>query len=399
MDEIRFVKYEGKAAANTAALVEALGVAAGARVSRFHSSMPCYQETPLTALPCLAEKLGLAGIYIKDESKRFGLNAFKALGASYAMTEALSTRVGEQSLSFQELKSPKVQEKLKDLTFITVTDGNHGRGVAWMARQLGCKAIVMMPAGTVQERVDNIAKEGAEVTISPWNYDETVRHVRKLAQENGYLLMQDTAWEGYEDIPLHIMQGYTSMAREAFAQLAETNKFPTHVFLQAGVGSMAGAVTGYIADYCRSCHKQLPKIVIVEPTLADCCYRTAAANDGNLHFVTGAMNSMMAGLCCGEPCTLGWSLLQAYASGFMAIADPVAAEGMRQLARPLGKDAPIVSGESGAAGFSALLAIMTRNDMLEIKQALELDETSTVLCFSTEGDTDKENYRKIVALD
>lgn len=380
-------------------LVHVLGVDHGRLVRAFHETLPGYKQTELVSLPKLAEALEVKNIYIKDESARFGLNAFKGLGGSYAMAKLLGEKLGipEEELTLAKLQTPEAKEKLGNPVFITVTDGNHGRGVAWMAKLLGYKAIVMMPAGTVQERVDNIAKLGAEVTVSEYNYDDTIRMVTAIAQEKGYYLVQDTAWEGYEDVPLSIMQGYGTMALEALEQLESCSEFPTHVFLQAGVGAMSSSVTARIVDYCSLYNKKVPKFILVEPNLAACCFETAKADDGERHFVTGAMNSMMAGLCCGEPCTIAWEIMQAYVECFAAIDDQVAARGMYKLAHPLYGEQKIVSGESGVAGFAMFLALMENLDLELWRKELKLDRNATVLCFSTEGDTDKANYQRIVA--
>ena len=203
-------------------------------------------------------------------------------------------------------------------------------------------------------------------------------------------MVQDTAWEGYEDIPTWIMQGYGTMGLEAYEQIPEK---PTHIFLQAGVGSMAGAVTGLFSSIYG---KDRPIITIVEPNKADCLFRTAEANDGTRHFVTGDMNTIMAGLACGEPCSIGWNILADYADHFISCPDYVAAKGMRILGNPAGKDNRVVSGESGAASFGCVAEIMTNPALADIKKKLGLNENSRVLFFSTEGDTDRENYKSIV---
>lgn len=362
------------------------------KVLTFHRSIPGYEETPLVRLDALAEQLGVGSIHVKDESPRFGLNAFKGLGGSWSIARCIADRLGipDDELNYSRLTAPDMAEKIKDMIFVTATDGNHGRGVAWTAAKLGAGSIVFMPKGSALERLENIRKLGAEAEITQYNYDDAVRHARMVADECGGILVQDTAWEGYEDIPAAIMQGYMTMAYEAVRQLAEV---PTHVFLQAGVGAMAGAVTGFMNNYFG---EDKPLITIVEPHNANCIYQTARASDGKIHAVTGDLDTIMAGLACGEPCTIGWSELDAHAEFFVSIPDNIAAKGMRVLASPAGEDRRVISGESGAAPLGFVCEILSNDDLKDIKDLLGLDKESRVLCFSTEGDTDKVNYRRIV---
>ena len=374
----------------------AFGLEQAQRVRHFHQSFPEYSVTPLVKLEVLAEELGVQSIYVKDESYRFGLNAFKVLGGSYAIAREIGRLLGlkEEELTLGRLLAPDVKERLGTLTFVTATDGNHGRGVAWTAQRLGHRAVVFMPKGTAAERLENIRRLGAEASITNVNYDDTVRLARAYAAEHKGIVVQDTSWEGYDEVPLHIMQGYTTMGSEIVEQLqAYGNIKPTHVFLQAGVGAMAGAMAGFIADYYK---ERRPLITIVEPNQADCIYRTALANDGQLHTVGGALDSIMAGLCCGEPCSLGWRQLAAYADNFVAMPDRAAALGMRVLGRPMGSDAAVVAGESGAAGFGLAMAALWEQDLAELKRSLQLDAKSVILCISTEGATDVANYRRIM---
>lgn len=374
----------------------AFGLEQAQRVRHFHQSFPEYSVTPLVKLEVLAKELGVQSIYVKDESYRFGLNAFKVLGGSYAIAREIGRLLGlkEEELTLDRLLAPDVKERLGTLTFVTATDGNHGRGVAWTARRLGHRAVVFMPKGTAAERLENIRRLDAEASITNVNYDDTVRLARAYAAEHKGIVVQDTSWEGYDEMPLHIMQGYTTMGSEIVEQLeAYGNIKPTHVFLQAGVGAMAGAMAGFIADYYK---ERRPLITIVEPNQADCIYRTALANDGQLHTVGGALDSIMAGLCCGEPCSLGWRQLAAYADNFVAMPDRAAALGMRVLGRPMGSDAAVVAGESGAAGFGLAMAALWEQDLAELKRSLQLDAKSVILCISTEGATDVANYRRIM---
>ena len=246
------------------------------KVRRFHESFPMYQPTPLRHMPNIAKALGIADLCAKDESLRFGLNAFKVLGGSYAMGRELARRLGapEDEITCEKISSPQTREKLGDLTFVTATDGNHGRGVAWTAKRFEFRSVVYMPKGSAQERLENIRAEGAEAAIMDMNYDEAVRLASHQAQEQGWIVVHDTAWDGYEDIPAWIMQGYATMGLEAYEQLPWK---PTHVFLQAGVGSMAGAIAGLYASIYG---EDRPVVVAVEPNGADCIFRTAEADDG-----------------------------------------------------------------------------------------------------------------------
>lgn len=362
----------------------------------FHRSFPQYAETPLVRLSHLAKRLGVGRIYIKDESKRFGLNAFKVLGGSYAMAKYIAQTLGVDvsELPYERLISQGVRDEIGEVTFFTATDGNHGRGVAWAARQLGQKSVVYMPHGSAPYRLEKIRAEGAQATIENMNYDDAVR----LADQNAKLVpngvvIQDTAWEGYEEIPGWIMQGYGTMAMEANEQLKALGDTPTHVFIQAGVGSLAGAVLGYFVEaYGDAC----PVTAVVEPHAANCHYKSALA--GRYETVSGEMQTIMAGLACGEPNTISWEILKDWADAFISCPDWVAARGMRMSAAPLPGDEPIVSGESGAVGLGLLAAIMqgSEEDLEKLRDQLGLNGDSVVLLFSTEGDTDPQKYVDIV---
>ena len=360
--------------------------------ARYHRSIPGYRETPLDSLPALARQLGLGSVFVKDESARFGLNAFKALGSSYCaariIAEKLALPAGE--ISYDAIASPEGRAALGGAVLATATDGNHGRGVAWTAKMLGQKAVVYLPAGSARERVENICALGAEAIVTDWPYDETVRHAQRQADANGWLLLQDTAWPGYETYPLWIMQGYLTLAEEISRQMSGK---PTHIFLQAGVGSMAAALAAYFA---QSEWAKRAKIVLVEPTAVDCCLRTAQADDGRMHPVEGELHSMMAGLCCGTPSTLAMEILLKTADAYAAIPDLWAARAMRVLGNPLDGDPRIVSGESGASTMGLLLALACQESSAPLRDALGLDGDSRCLLISTEGDTDRVNYRKVV---
>ncbi len=367
------------------------------RVREYHASFPQYSRTPLAALDKLAASLGVAGIYVKDESYRFGLNAFKVLGGSFAMARFIAQRTGRDisQLGYKQLTSPEVKKELGDYTFFTATDGNHGRGVAWAANQIKQHSVVYMPKGSSQTRLENILKEGADASITDMNYDDAVRLASaNSAKTPNSVVIQDTAWEGYEEIPGWIMQGYGTMALEAVEQLKELGvSRPTHIFVQAGVGSLAGAVQGFFANYYPD---NVPVTTVVEAAVADCLYRSAVKADGKTVDVGGDLFTIMAGLACGEANTISWEILKSKTKFFVSLPDYAAARAMRTLAAPLPGDPQVVSGESGAAGLGALLEVLHNPDFADFKKALGLDANSRILFFSTEGDTDPEMYHKIV---
>ena len=367
------------------------------KANEFHKSFPQYSVTPLQKLSALASYLGVKGIYCKDESYRFGLNAFKVLGGSYAMGRYIAKELGRDisELPYNVLSSDKLREEFGQATFFTATDGNHGRGVAWAAKRLGQKAVVRMPKGTTKTRFDNIAKEGAEVTIEEVNYDDCVRMAAAEAAKTEHgIIVQDTAWAGYEEIPSWIMQGYGTLVLEADKQLKENGvDRPTHVFVQAGVGSLAGAVVGYFAHKYK---ENPPVMVVCEASAADCLYRSAVQADGNLVNVTGDLQTIMAGLACGEGNTIGWGILKNHVTVFASCPDWMSAKATRIYANPLENDPHIISGESGSVPLGLAYTALHDEDAKDLKEALKLDENSNILVISTEGDTDPVRYREIV---
>jgi len=362
------------------------------KVLRFHQTVPSYRPTPLVALEELAGRIGVGGIYIKDESERFGLNAFKALGGTYAMARILGRKLGlpEDKLDFGYLSSLEARNKAGAFTFVTATDGNHGRGVAWGAAQLGQKAVVYLPRGTARPRVDAILETGSEAVVTDMNYDDTVRLAMQKADENGWYLVQDSAWEGYTEVPAWVMQGYMTMIYEALEQVNEKGlKPPTHIFLQAGVGSMPAAVLGFLVN--DPAIEQI-KAVILEPHNAACIYHSAVHKDGKRHAVKGDLQTIMAGLACGEPNLIAWDILRDFSYAFVSLEDYFAARGMRVLGHPVGSDPRIISGESGAVGAGLLTLLMEKPELEPVKDQLGFDEGSRVLVLNTEGDTDPGNY-------
>jgi len=366
------------------------------RVRKFHQKIPNYQPTPLLSLNNLANRINVKKLWVKDESYRFGLNAFKVLGGSYAIVFYLSRKLGIKiaELSFKLLKSLEYKEKIGAITFVTATDGNHGRGVAWAARELDQKAVVFMPKGSSKFRADNIKKENADVIVTDEYYDETVKMAADFAAENNGVLIQDTAWEGNLEIPTWIMQGYSTLIDEVIEQLkmqGESN--PTHVFLQAGVGSLAAAIQGYLTIKFGD---DRPLTVIIEPHNAACLYKSAKIGDTKPHSVKGTLSTIMAGLACGKPNVIAWKVLRDYADFFTSCSDIIAAKGMRILGNPLLNDPKIISGESGAVSLGLLVEILENDLYSDLKEKMNLSEESQILVFSTEGDTDPDHYRKVV---
>ena len=367
------------------------------KVRCFHKGFPQYSVTPLARLDGMAKHLGLGGLFVKDESCRFGLNAFKVLGGSFAMAQYVAQQLGRDvsEMTYAYLTGEECRREFGQATFYTATDGNHGRGVAWAANKLGQKAVVHMPKGSSRIRCDNIAKEGATVTIEDVNYDDCVRMAAaEAAEAERGVVMQDTAWEGYEDIPTWIMQGYGTMADEAAEQLMENGvERPSHVFIQAGVGSLAGAVVGYFANRFS---ENPPRFVVMEACAADCLYQSALAGDGVPRIVEGDLQTIMAGLACGEPNILSWDILRNHADVFVSCPDWVSAKGMRMLGAPTKGDPTVISGESGAIGMGLVAALMESDEYKKLRESIGLDKNSRVLLFSTEGDTDPERYRRIL---
>ncbi|QTL97517.1 diaminopropionate ammonia-lyase [Iocasia frigidifontis] len=356
-------------------------------VRNFHNSFSEYKITPLHDLQALAREYNVNKIWIKDESYRFGLNAFKVLGGSYAIAKYLSKITGTGKLSFDSLNKAL---SAKDISFITATDGNHGRGVAWTANRLGYKAVVFMPEGSAEDRISNIRREGAEVIVTDKNYDDTVQLAQEYAKVSGGIIVQDTAWEGYEEIPLWIMQGYATIIDEALEQVQSK---PTHIFLQAGVGSFAASIQ---ASLIVRFGDEAPKVIIVEPHNANCIYKSAQYNTEKAQTVSGSLSTIMAGLSCGTPNPIAWKILRRYSTAFVSCPDYFAARGMRILASPTGDDQAVISGESAAVGPGLLSLIIDHQEYGDILDNLGINSDSKILFISTEGDTDPLMYKKIV---
>ncbi len=360
----------------------------------YHSQLPGYEMTPLKRLSSLALRLGLGSIWVKDESARMRLNAFKALGGSFAIYRFICQKIGRPQLSYADLMSDEVRAALGDITFTSATDGNHGKGLAWAARKLGFPCVIYVHKNTSQARITAIAEYDAEVRVVDGNYDDAVRQCEEDARANGWQVISDTSWPGYEDVPMWVMQGYTTLLAETQELLAAQGIVkPTHIFVQAGVGAFAAAM---IAFYKKLFGPGAPISVVVEPRAADCLYQSMMIGDGQPHSVSGDLNTIMAGLACGEPSPLAWEILRDCADFFVTTPDYVAAKGMRMYGVPLKGDPLVISGESGAVTLGALTFIMGYSGAVALREQLQLDENSRVLLINTEGNTDPNYFRNVV---
>ena len=355
------------------------------------SRWPGHAETPLHPLPGLAARFGVAALHYKDECGRFGLKSFKALGGAYAvfrlLEKTVEARNGGQPVDSQQMIAGTCGDIVRTVTVTCATDGNHGRSVAWGARLFGCRCVIYVHESVSEARCAAIARYGAEVIRVPGNYDDSVRHAEGQARKNGWTVVSDTTYEGYREIPIDVMHGYGVMAREIVRQLADEP--PTHVFVQAGVGALAASVC---AAFWLAWEARRPQLVIVEPTQADCHFQSGMA--GRPVAVTGNLDTVMAGLACGEVSPLAWEIVNAGASAYAVVDDRFALDAMRTLASPAPGGPAIVAGETGASGLAALLAAEGHE---EIWRDLGLDARSRVLLIGSEGDTDPEIYRRIVA--
>ncbi|MEP7249453.1 MAG: diaminopropionate ammonia-lyase [Spartobacteria bacterium] len=350
---------------------------------RFHRRLPGYAPTPLVDAPELARLLGIGSVLVKNESSRLGLPAFKILGASWAVYRALEKFAG-QSLepwgTLDELRSRLT--KLGPLTLATATDGNHGRAVAHMARLLGLEARIYVPRGTAQARIDGIASEGARVEIVRGTYDDAVA---RAAQDAGArcLVISDTSWPGYEEVPRWVMEGYSTILREIDEELAARGAAgPDLVAIQFGVGALAAAVVRH--DWAAR-----PKILSVEPLHAACMLASMEA--GEMVNVPGPHDSIMAGLNCGRPSMIAWPIVSRGIEAFIAIADERAREAMRALA-----GVGVVAGETGAAGLAGLLELLAGAESARYREALQVTEETRAMILVTEGATDPVGYAEIV---
>lgn len=365
-----------------------LSVDAAREVERFLSFRANHKPTPLQSLSGLAGKLGVASIHMKDEGFRLDLGSFKALGGSYAVIRLVLEEASRQfgkPVDIGELDTAAVRRIAEGMTVGCATDGNHGKSVAAGAQLVGAKAAIFVHSGVSDERVAAIAQYGAEMIRIEGTYDDSVAAAERICKENGWIVVSDTSWPGYERIPGLVMQGYTAMLREAVAGLPQA---PTHVFMQAGVGGLAAAVAGYFDIVFGNAR---PRFVVVEPDRAACLFASARA--GRLVKVDHDERTIMAMLECYEPSLVAWRILARKADAFMTVSEEEAAETMRSLARPVAGDPAIVAGESGGAGLAGFLNAMKDS---EKRAALGLDANSRIFVINTEGATDQARYEEIV---
>jgi len=368
---------------------ETLSLAAAEEVERFLRHRENHVVTPLYALACLARELRVGAIHIKDEGLRLGLGSFKALGGSYAVIRLVLDAASEQlgrAVDVAALQAPDVRAIAAGMTFACATDGNHGRSVAQGARLVGASAVVFVHSGVSQERVAAIARFGAEIVRVAGSYDDSVEEAARVADKNGWTIVSDTSWPGYERIPALVMQGYTAMVREALRQLPEP---PTHVFVQAGVGGVAAAVGGHLA---LALADQRPMFIVVEPARAACLYESARA--GHPIRIEQGEPTVMAMLECYEPSLIAWRVLSRVADGFMTVEEEDAVAAMKRLARPLGADPAVVAGESGGVGLAGLISALADP---EARKALRLSPRSRIFVINTEAATDPLRYAELVA--
>lgn len=367
-----------------------LGVVGAEEAERFLAERRNHAETPLHALPAMAAELGLGSLHVKDEGFRLGLGSFKALGGSYAVIrlvlEEAQKRLG-RGVDIGDLHAPEVAAVAAGMTFACATDGNHGRSVAQGAQLVGARSVIFVHSGVSDERVAAIARFGAEMVRVDGSYDQSVVEAARVAAEQGWTVVSDTSWPGYERIPGLVMQGYTVMVREALRHLSQPL---THVFLQAGVGGFAAAVAGHFSILFG---EQRPMVVVVEPARAACIYATAKA--GHPVKIAHDAPTVMAMLECYEASPLAWRVLARVADAFMTVDEGDAIAVMNRLARPSGSDPAIVSGESGGAGLAGLIRAVTAQDM---RAALGLDANARVLVINTEGATDPGRYGELVGM-
>lgn len=352
----------------------------------FHRRLPGYQPTPLVALPGMAQQLGVGRLWLKAEARRLGLPSFKILGAAWAIYRALVARLGAEPAwaTLDELTAHVAP--LRPLSLAAATDGNHGRAVAHMARLLGLTARIFVPAGTATARIAAIAGEGASVTVVDGSYDDAVARSAELAGPR-CLVISDTSWPGYEDVPRQVIAGYGTIFAEVDAELAARGEPPPElVVVQMGVGALAAAAVGH---YRHPASAAPPRLIGVEPTRAACVLASLRA--GTIVSIPGPHDSIMAGLNCGAPSLIAWPLLQTGLDLCLAIDDHYACQAVRALA-----SAGIAVGETGAAGLGGLLAL---RELPTAATAAGLGANTSVLLIATEGVTDPATRARILASD
>lgn len=354
------------------------------RASKEITSWNEYKETPLVSLDELSKQTGVSKLYYKNEHFRFSLKSFKALGGAYAVANLLIGQLKERGIeaNSEDLLSGKYKDITSTITVSCATDGNHGKSVAWGASIFGCNCEIFIHNHVSVTREKEIGKYGAIMHRVEGNYDDSVHEAARVASEKGFFTVSDTSYEGYTEVPKDVMQGYTVMVDEALKQMGEK---PTHVFLQGGVGGMAAAVVSFIHE---TYGEDYPTFVMIEPTNADCLLQSA--RNGEPTVVHGDLDTVMAGLSCGEVSLLAWAILEHTTKGFFSIPDEPIAEVMKYLAS---LENPVVAGESAVAGLAGFMITQFSD---EYRKALNIDENSKILFLGTEGDTDAQIYTELV---
>ncbi|UZR96597.1 diaminopropionate ammonia-lyase (plasmid) [Chondrinema litorale] len=341
----------------------------------YHQNLDYYTPTPLHNLKCLAKKTGVQNLYIKDESMRMGLNAFKALGASYAIHNVLKCK-------------PDIE------TFCTASDGNHGKAVAWSAKQKKKKAIIYVPYDTSKNRIEAIKTVGGTVIQMDKNYDDTCKFAAQISKVSKWELLQDTAWQGYEEIPAMIMAGYLTSLKELENELHTLPKPKIDiVFIQAGVGSWAASAIWY---YMNRYGRNKPQIIIVEPNESDGIFNSFYKNRRSNS--SGNGRTIMAGLNCGIPSLSAWEIIKHGVNAVIKIPDDYAENAMRKLYYSEGDDPKIIAGESGVAAFAGFMALIQDIKYKGLRDYFGINEETNILCFNTEGATDIDEFNKIIGI-
>ncbi|MCP4705406.1 MAG: diaminopropionate ammonia-lyase [candidate division Zixibacteria bacterium] len=363
-------------------------------IIQLHRSLPEYKPTPLVSLPGLAKSIGIKQIYVKDESFRFGLKAFKGLGSTYAIYRMMKDYLGK--LNGPEVEPDKFYQpnflRKDEFTFCTATDGNHGRAVAWAAKKLNQKAVIYMPSNTVKARLENVKSEGARVIVVDGSYDKAVKEAAKDAKKNKWFIISDTSWVGYEDIPRHIMAGYLTLFREIHIELGNTTDIDA-ILIQAGVGALAASTSWY---YNMEYKKHIPKLISVEPTEAACMLQSIKSKSGLPLSLKNNPKSIMAGLNCGTPSLVAWPFIKTGFDLFLTVSDEYCVDAMQRYYYPTENDPQIISGESGASSLAGLLALYTHKSARTVRNKLGLNENSSILLINTEGDTDPAAFKTLI---
>ncbi|MGF1682176.1 diaminopropionate ammonia-lyase [Photobacterium minamisatsumaniensis] len=350
---------------------------------------PEYKVTPLHSLTQLATASGLAHIWYKDESSRFGLKSFKALGGAYAVAKQLQQvmqkRYGQKP-TITDLLAGKWQAEVAEIVVSCATDGNHGRSVAWGSQMFGCGCVIYIHRDVSEGRKQAMEAFGANVIRISGNYDESVKMADSEAKAYDRVIVSDTSYEGYMDVPKDVALGYTAMIAEIVEQL--DGEIPTHVFVQGGVGGLASAVCGYFWELWG---EDRPRFVIVEPEKANCLQQSAQA--GKPVVVHGDLETLMAGLACGEVSALAWTILESGVDDFMTLSEDAIPQTMRLLAEGFQGDPMIEAGESAVPGLAA--AVISRSQE-QVSQQLGLNSQSRVLVIGTEGATDPVLYQELI---